>query len=347
MKLGIKCYLDIRRGPLLIWLSVFLLLFAAIYFGYKVLSARVEATTRLIVYAFSTQEEVLTQGIFPVFKELWEAQNHQEIEIQGIFGPSGTLAGEILLGAPADIAIFSNDRHADLLKHNGLVYQNQLPLAIGVTPMIIITRSGNPFNLSTFSDLAQPDLHLIHADPRTSGAGEWAVLAEYGTVLVAGGDETEASNQLKHVWKNVMWLGSSARSSLMMFELGTGDALVTYEQDALLARQLGQSFEIILPESTILAQHFAVVVNGNVTFSERPATEAFMRFLQSQAGQEIYGHYFWRTFDLATEETRFFTAEELGGWHDAYQKIIARLWTTEIEPNLNLFQDYPHLDPGE
>ncbi len=352
MNLRIRRYLNIRRGRPLFWLLVTLLLIAAIYYGEMVISARAEAPTRLIVYAFSTQEEVMTQGIFPAFKELWETQTGREIEIQAVFGPSGTLAGQIILGAPADIAIFSNERHADLLKYSGLVRQKKSPQAIGSTPMVILTRPGNPFNLSAFSDLAQPGLRLIHANPRTSGAGEWAVLAEYGTALLAGGDEIEAERQLKDIWSNVRLLGSSARASLKIFELGAGDALVTYEQDALLARQLDQAFEIILPESTILAQHFAVIVNDNVTVSERSVTEAFMQFLKSQEGQEIYSRYYWQADDLTTdrggqEKTQFFTAYDLGGWSDAHQRIIVQLWSTEIEPHLNLAQDPTNLVTGE
>jgi ABC-type sulfate transport system substrate-binding protein len=71
-------------------------------------------------------------------------------------------------------------------------------------------------------------------------------------------------------------VGSSARASLILFELGAGDALVTYEQDAFLARQRGVSLEIVRPPRTILARHYAVIVDENVTASEEPVAEAFL-----------------------------------------------------------------------
>jgi sulfate transport system substrate-binding protein len=143
---------------------------------------------RLVVYAFSTQEEVLTQGLFPAFEHAWESENGRELTIEGVFGPSGMLAGQINLGAPADIAIFSNQRHLDVES-----------VFIAATPLVIVTRVGNPAELMTFADLTQPGLHLLHADPRSSGVGEWAVLSEYGSAYLKTGDHETAETQLKDI----------------------------------------------------------------------------------------------------------------------------------------------------
>ena len=56
-----------------------------------------------MVYAFSTQEEVLSQRVFPVFERRWETETGRELTIEAVFGPSGTLARQIVLGAPADV----------------------------------------------------------------------------------------------------------------------------------------------------------------------------------------------------------------------------------------------------
>jgi ABC-type sulfate transport system substrate-binding protein len=56
------------------------------------------------VYGFSTQEEVLTQNIFPAFERSWEAKTRRALVIiQRDFGPSGVLASQIMLGSPADV----------------------------------------------------------------------------------------------------------------------------------------------------------------------------------------------------------------------------------------------------
>jgi ABC-type sulfate transport system substrate-binding protein len=311
--------------------------------------------TRLVVYAFSTQEEVLEQGIFPAFEQAWEAETGLDLTIEGVFGPSATLAGQIVLGAPADVALLSNAQHVTHLKVGRRVDLETQPVIVGYTPMVIITRSGNPASLAEFVDLGTPggagtrsDLALLHADPVSSGAGQWAVLAEYGSTFLASHDQAAAEQQLQAIWRNVRVLGASARATMTLFEMGAGDAFVTYEQDALLAQARGVPLEIVVPSRTIVAQHVAVIVDDNVSGGEQAAAQAFVDYLMSDAGQRLFERYHLRP--AALESARFpeiphaFTAEDLGGWQRAYADLIDTLWRTQVEPRLDLelvpsFQD--------
>ena len=295
---------------------------------------------RLVVYAFSTKEEVLTQAIFPAFEHAWETQTGEDVIIEGVFGPSGTLSIDITLGAPADIAIFSNQRHIDWLKYSKCVNRNSEQVMIASTPLVIVTRPGNSANIDDYADLIQPDVQLLHGDPNSSGVGEWAVLAEYGSAYLETGNHTAAEAQLKNIWQNVRLVGSSARTTLTLFELGAGNALITYEQNAYFAKQRGVPLEIIMPKRTILARHFVVIVNENVTSIERPVVEAFQAFLLSDEGQNILKQYYFRPAtiksDLLPELIHPFTEENLGGWTHAYNNLIEDFWKTEIEPGLEL-----------
>jgi sulfate transport system substrate-binding protein len=323
------------------------LLITVVIYGRIALSG-VPTPVRLVVYAFSTQEEVLTQSIFPAFEEAWEAETGQDLMIEGVFGPSATLAGQINLGAPADVALFSNVQHVTHLKVGRRVRVENQPVVVAHTPMVIVTRPGNPRAIAGFSDLAQPGLQLLHADPRTSGAGQWAVLAEYGSALPKTGVQAtalrprsgQAEAQLQAIWHNVRLLGDSARATMTLFELGAGDAFVTYEHDALLARERGASPEIAVPPRTIFAEHVAVVVDSNVTPSERLAAQAFLDYLLSEAGQQALIRYHLRPADLDgelfPEIPEPFAIEDLGGWAQAYTQLVEGLWQTEIEPRLCL-----------
>jgi sulfate transport system substrate-binding protein len=294
----------------------------------------------LVVYAFSTQEEILTQGIFPAFEQSWEAVNERELKIEGVFGPSGVLAGEINLGAPAHVALFSNLRHVNWLKLGKRLQADAEPMMYASTSLVIVTRPGNPVGISEFTDLAQPGIQLLHADPRSSGVGEWAVLAEYGSAYQENGNQQAAEAQLKDIWKNVRLLGDSARATLTLFELGVGDALVTYEQDALLAQKRGVPIEIITPQRTILTRHFAVMIDDNLTAAEQQVSQAFLDFLLSNEGQQILSKYDLHPvvseYDVIAQEQKTFTEEDLGGWAWAYQALIENLWEREIAPNLKL-----------
>lgn len=293
---------------------------------------------KLVVYGFSTQEEVFNQSIFPAFEAIWQAKTGRDLMIEGVFGPSGTLANQIILGGPADVAIFSNDQHVTWLQVGRQVEQDTRAEIIGCTPMVIGTRPGNPAGIQDFADLSQAGLRLLHPEPGQSGAGDWAILAEYGSTYIVNGDRDAAETQLKGIWNNVKVLGSSARATLTLFELGAGDALVTYEQDALLALDRGVPLEVILPPRTIIAQHMAVIVDANVTPTERAAAEDFLRFLASETGQKILRDYHLRPPEVEagpfSSAFQPFTVEDLGGWSQAYHDLIEGLWQSHIAPQL-------------
>ncbi|MCL7452100.1 MAG: extracellular solute-binding protein [Anaerolineae bacterium] len=326
------------------------LLVVAAFYGWMSLDSA-QGPVHLQVYAFSTQEEALTQGIFPAFEQAWEAETDRDLTIEGVFGASGTLAGQINLGAPADVAILSNAQHVAHLKVGRRVRASTEPLVVALTPMVIVTRPGNPWQIAGFDDLAQPGLRLLHADPRSSGAGQWAVLAEYGSALLSSGDQADAEARLRALWHNVHLLGSSARSTMALFELGAGDAFVTYEQDALMARERGSELQVVVPLSTIIAQHVAVLVDDNVKLQERAAAEAFMNYLTGQEAQAIFRRYSLRPVADGGEPfapvARPFTVDEMGGWSRAYVELIEELWIAEIEPRLELEAAPSLLEMGE
>lgn len=333
------------------WLLGISILSMLVYLFWRENWSKNKQPLHLFVYAFSTQEEVLTQGIFPAFKQNWEAETGQDLTINSVFGPSGTLALQITQGAPADIAILSNQRHIDWLKFSRCVDKDTDEVLIASTPLVIITRSGNPKAISDYASLTQPGIALLHADPRNSGVGEWAVLAEYGSAYLETGDHNIGLSQLHDIWQNVQLLGISARATLALFELGAGDAFVTYEQDAYLARERHVPLEMIMPQRTILTRNYAVIVDDNVTQRERPVIEAFLAFIQSSEGQHILKQYYYRPATAENDELPVlnhpFTEEDLGGWHQAYNDLIENYWKTEIEPNLKLEPATTYLGRGE
>lgn len=321
-----------------VYLIVALLIGLVLYHGGSAMIAGPHPPVKLVVYGFSTQEEVFNQRIFPAFEAIWEAKTGRDLIIEGVFGPSGTLANQIILGGPADVAIFSNAQHVAWLQVGRQVERDTQAEIIGCTPMVIVTRLGNPAGIKDFADLSQPGIQLLHPEPGRSGAGDWAILAEYGSAYLVNADRNAAEAQLKGIWNNVKVLGSSARATLTLFELGAGDALVTYEQDALLALDRDVPLEVILPPRTIIAQHMVVIVDANVTPSEREVAEDFVRYLLSEAGQKMLGQYHLRPPEVEASAFKAiyqpFTVEDLGGWLQAYHDLIEGLWKSHMAPQL-------------
>lgn len=346
-KLSLK-KLEWRR--LATWTLGIVLLAIVIYYSGRAILADSGGPVKLVVYAYSTQEEVLSQAILPAFEQSWEAETGRELTIEAVFGPSGTLAGQINLGAPADVALLSNEQHVNWLKVGRRVKLESEPVVVSQTPMVIVTRPGNPAGITAFGDLAQPGLYLLHADPRSSGAGGWAVLAEYGSAWLESGSQSEAQSQLQAIWDNVRLLAPSARATLTLFELGAGDAMITYEQDARLALARGVPLEIVLPPRTIVAQHVAIIVDDNVTLAEQPAVQALLNYLVSEAGQSAFSHYHLRPAMAANEAfpslDQPFTVAALGGWSQAYPELVEQLWEGKIKPRLKLDSAIQLLNTG-
>jgi sulfate/thiosulfate-binding protein len=300
----------------------------------------------ILVYGFSVEEEVMTEKIFPAFQEYWWAQTGEEVTFESVFASAEEITQAILDGAPADVAILSDEQHAIWLRINDCIETDWHTFPhqgiMSRSPIVIVVRPGNPLGIKDWADLARPGLKLVHADPHTSAGAQWALLAEYGSVLLARGSEGKqaAEEQLRDIWANVVITPTSSREALKQFLFGTGDALVTYEQDARLAQSRGANFEIVIPRSTIMSEHLAVIVDRNVKRAEQDVVEAFVNFLWSEPAQQALANYYFRPVTLeaptllTTDEQQAlpplsdstFTVQDLGGWGHAYPEIIHGVW---------------------
>ena len=338
-KISLQKMID-QWPPILSAVLITILLLVIFYYGRQANAFYEHQPVKLHVYAFSTQEEAFSEFILPEFEQYWEDLSGQEIGIEAVFGPSATLASEINLGAPADIAILSNAHHINWLKMGHKVNQEAEPILIGQTPMVIVTKPGNPHDIQDYADLTKPGLCILHSDPHSSGGGEWAILAEFGSALRETGSAGEAKTQVDEIWDNVCFMGTSARATMEVFAMGVGDALITYEQDALLAQADGVQLEIVYPPRTIFAEHMAVAVDDNNILRERKVVQAFMDYLVSEPAQEAFSRYHLRPISMVENEFPLisdqFTVEELGGWTTVYPELVDEFWQDGILPRLDL-----------
>ena len=299
----------------------------------------------LVVYGFSVVSDVMNEAIFPAFAARWRQETGEEVEFISSFAGSGTIANQIILGVPAEVAILALESDALRLAEKGVVSGptwHELPQAgvLNLTPFIILVRPGNPRGIRDFADLARPGVGVVHPDPLTSGGANWAILAEYGAgVRPAGGDPEAGHQLLLGIWRNVVAQAASARAARTQFENGFGDALITYEQEALWDQQRGRlRAEIVYPHSTVLSEHTVVVVDRNVTEAQRPLVDAFVAFLWSAEAQRIFVRYGFRSADavLNRDNPAFgsvpdpFRVGDLGGWRRAKPEIIEAIWRKRV-----------------
>jgi sulfate/thiosulfate-binding protein len=308
------------------------------------------ANRAITVYGFSVMKESLEKAIFPAFAAQWKKEHNEDVRFTSSFAGSETVTNQILQGVGADVAILSIERDVDRLVQGHAVTSDWHALPhqgiVNKTPFVILVRKGNPKGIHDFGDLAKPGLKIIHPDPVSSGGAQWSVLAIYGSELIKSEkemgqrDSTRAVQLLKAVWRNVISTPGSAREARTQFELGQGDALVTYELDAVLMKQAGADIEIVVPEATIFSEHPAAVIDRNVTPDERPVVDAFMEYLWSDEAQRAFVQYHFRsiTNEAFNENNREFaqikmpfTVKDLGGWTAAYPEIIEHIWRDQVK----------------
>jgi len=308
----------------------------------------------ITLYGFSIMKEPLEKAIYPAFAAKAKREHNLDIHFTSSFAGSETVTNQILQGVKAQVAILSIERDADRLKQAGFVTSDWhlLPQQgiVNKTPFVILVRKGNPKGIHDFSDLAKPGIRLIHPDPTSSGGAQWSILAIYGSELVKSQkqmgdpDRARALQTLQAIWHNVITTPASAREARTTFELGNGDALITYELDALLMKQANSKSdaEIVIPEATILSEHPAVVIDRNVSAVDRQVIDAFMQYLWSEEAQRAFVKFNFRsaTNDALNQENKElatikypFTVNDplLGGWGRAYPEIIEGIFRDQVQ----------------
>jgi sulfate transport system substrate-binding protein len=299
----------------------------------------------LIVYGFSILGESMIGSTFPGFSERWRQAKGEEVQFISSFAGSGTVTNQILLGVPAQLAVLSLELDAQKLADRGLVPPGcwtSLPHhgVLNLTPFVILVRPGNPHGIKDFVDLARPGVKIVHPDPLTSGGAQWAILAEYGSVLRRTRNPEEAERVLTGLWKNVVAQASSARGARTQYESGFGDALVTYEQELLSDKARGRlKGEIVYPPSTILSEHTVVPIERNVLPADRALHHAFREYLWSEEAQRQFVERGFRSpVEAYNGKTApigdAFRVADLGGWPKARADIVEGIWKARVLPQL-------------
>ncbi|MBK9707550.1 MAG: substrate-binding domain-containing protein [Acidobacteria bacterium] len=326
-------------------LAIITILFIAIEPGGCRRKSEVDKEATITVYGFSVVKEPLENDIAPEYQKLWFEKTGQPLYFSTSYAGSETVTNQILMGAEADVAILAIERNADRLVQGKATKSRWRDLPnngiINKTPMVIVVRKGNPKKVKDFGDLARPGIKLIHCDPIFSGAGQWSLLAIFGSELIktekmtGARDYQQAFDTLSRVWKNVIATPGSAREARTQFER-EGDALITYELEALQLLAKKNDYEMIVPRSTIFSEHPVIILDRNMPAAKYAIVELFVRYLWEQPSQEAWVKAGFRSVtdeglnrNFANIEIPFYV-RDLGGWSKAYPEIIEGVWKNRI-----------------
>jgi sulfate/thiosulfate transport system substrate-binding protein len=244
------------------------------------------------------------------------------------FGASGTQSTAVSNGQPADYVGFSLTPDLTKLVPNFVDAgwaDNATKGMVSDSVVVIVVRKGNPKNITGWDDLVKPGVKIVTPDPASSGSAKWNILAAYEHVIADGGSEADAKAYLKKFFGNVVSKPSSGATATTTFTSGTGDVLISYENEAIAARQKGAAVDYIVPNESILIETPAAV-----TKKGSQSAKDFLAFVLSPAGQKIFASKGFRPVVAGTDigqvqgandpaspfpsVTKLVTIEQLGGW---------------------------------
>jgi sulfate/thiosulfate-binding protein len=244
------------------------------------------------------------------------------------YGPSGTQSKAVSSGQPADYVAYS--LQPDLTK---LVPKfvsadwNTGPTKgmVSHSVVVIVVRKGNPKHITGWDDLVKSNVKIVTPDPASSGSAKWNILAAYTHVTKDGGSDADAQAYLKSFFQHVVSKPSSGANATTTFTQGTGDALISYENEAIAAKQKGAAVDYIVPAESILIENPAAV-----TVKASKTAKDFLAYILSKPGQQIFASKGFRPVDPSVDPgtvkgannpaqpfptvAKLTTIAELGGW---------------------------------
>ncbi len=239
---------------------------------------------------------ILEQANKQVIADFEKTSDGSGVEFQQSYGASGDQARAVIGGQDADIVHLSLEPDVQKLVDEKLVADDwKSTPSKGIltqSVVVIVVRKGNPKNIQGWDDLTKPGVKIITPNPASSGSAKWNILAAYGHVLADGGSESDASAYLTKFFGNVEALPGSGRDATTAFQSGQGDVLLSYENEAILARQSGADFDYVVPPETLLIQN-----PGAVTTDASPAAKKFLTYLTGKEAQTAYASEGFRPLD--------------------------------------------------
>jgi sulfate/thiosulfate-binding protein len=279
------------------------------------------ASTKLSLVAYSVPKAGFDK-VIPLFEK---SAGGKGVTFSTSYGASGDQSRKVESGLPTDVVNFSLEPDVTRLVKSGQVddsWNQDAHKGIAFTSVVtIITRKGNPKNITTWDDLLKPGIEVVTPNPFSSGSAKWNLLAPYADKS-NGGENPEAGLGYlsKLIGDHVKVQPKSGREATETFLQGTGDVLLSYENEALFNERSGEDVEHHTPAHTFKIENPVAILN---TSKNKEKAQAFLDFLYSTEGQTAWAESGFRPVDQAVftkfasdfpEPEKLWTIDDLGGW---------------------------------
>ena len=280
-----------------------------------------KAETTLNVIAYAVPEPGWSK-IIPAFAATPEGKG---VAVTTSYGASGDQSRAVVDGKPADLVNFSVEPDVTRLVKAGKVAQDWdagvtrgMPFGSVVS---LVVRKGNPKNIKDWDDLLAPGIEVVTPSPLSSGSAKWNLLAPYAAKSDGGRNQQAGLDFVdKLVSGHVKTRPGSGREATDIFLQGTGDVLLSYENEAINVERQGKDVEHINPPQNFKIENPVAVVS---TGAHLDKAGALKNFLFTPEGQRIWAQAGFRPVDpaiaaeFATDfptPQKLWTIADLGGW---------------------------------
>ncbi|WP_305091877.1 sulfate ABC transporter substrate-binding protein [Prescottella sp. R16] len=276
-------------------------------------------TVNLFAYA------VPKPGFDKVTAGFADTEEGQGVQFNASYGPSGDQSRKVRDGARADIVSFSVEPDVTRLVDAGLVDESWnrdayrgIPFGSVVT---LVVREGNPKNIRDWDDLLRPGIEVVTPNPFSSGSAKWNLLAPYAAASDGGKNPQAGLDYVeKLVTEHVTVQPKSGREATETFLQGTGDVLVSYENEALFTERKGDPVEHVTPPVTFAIENPVAVLSNSPNID---GATAFRDYLYTTEAQRLWARAGFRPVDPAVaaeyaadfpEPQQLWSIDDLGGW---------------------------------
>jgi sulfate/thiosulfate-binding protein len=279
------------------------------------------ARTTITLVAYSAPEPGWSK-VIPAFTA---SDQGKGVQVVTSYGASGDQSRGVVAGKPADLVNFSVEPDITRLVKAGKVSKDWdkdatkgIPFGSVVT---LVVRAGNPKKIKDWDDLLRPGVEVVTPSPLSSGSAKWNLLAPYAAKS-GGGRNTRAGLDFvnKLVSEHVKLRPGSGREATDVFIQGSGDVLISYENEAIATERQGKPIEHINPSQTFKIENPLAVVT---TTGHLDTATAFKNFQYSAQAQKLWAQAGFRPVDpaIAAEfrnqfpvPVKLWTIADLGGW---------------------------------
>jgi len=279
------------------------------------------AETTLTLVAYAVPEPGWSK-IIPAFAATPEGKG---VAVTTSYGASGDQSRAVVDGKPADIVNFSVEPDVSrLVKANKVAKDWNADATKGIpfgSVVSLVVRKGNPKNIKDWDDLLQPGIEVVTPSPLSSGSAKWNLLAPYAAKSNGGAEQQAGLDFVnKLVTEHVKTRPGSGREATDVFLQGTGDVLISYENEAINVERQGKPVEHINPPQTFKIENPVAVVTSSAHLDKATALK---NYLFTKEGQKIWAQAGFRPVDpsVATDfaidfptPEKLWTIADLGGW---------------------------------